>query len=146
MKALTISQPFASLIASGEKWIENRRWPTRYRGELAIHAGKGLQYLNKQELAQYPSGCVIAVARLSACVPIEVVAAKVLSDQSKRLIPGANRNWSEAGRHPHVEGPWCWILEDVRVIDQVPMRGAQGLWNCVLHGTLTAPPEESDSD
>lgn len=48
MKALTISQPFASLIASGEKWIENRIWYTSYRGPLAIHAGKGLQYLSRQ--------------------------------------------------------------------------------------------------
>lgn len=41
MKALTISQPYASLIARGEKFVENRRWPTPYRGPLAIHAGKG---------------------------------------------------------------------------------------------------------
>lgn len=132
MKALTISQPFASLIASGEKWIENRRWPTSYRGELAIHAGKGLQYLDKEELAEYPSSCVIAVAKLAACVTLEVIRAKERSDERKRLIDGTSRNWSEAARHPHAEGPWCWILEDVRIIEHVPMRGAQGLWNVVL--------------
>jgi len=66
MKALTISQPFASLIASGEKWIENRRWETKYRGPLAIHAGKGTQYLDRAQLAGYPAG-VVAVANLAAC-------------------------------------------------------------------------------
>lgn len=40
MKALTIRQPWASLIALGVKHIETRSWSTRYRGPLAIHAGK----------------------------------------------------------------------------------------------------------
>ncbi len=40
MKALTIRQPWASLIAAGVKTIETRSWSTRYRGPLAIHAGK----------------------------------------------------------------------------------------------------------
>ena len=39
MKALTIRQPWASLIAAGVKTIETRSWSTRYRGPLAIHAG-----------------------------------------------------------------------------------------------------------
>ena len=40
MKTLTIRQPWASLIAVGVKTIETRSWSTRYRGPLAIHAGK----------------------------------------------------------------------------------------------------------
>lgn len=40
MKALTIRQPWASLIALGVKTIETRSWSTSYRGPLAIHAGK----------------------------------------------------------------------------------------------------------
>lgn len=40
MKALTIRQPWASLIAAGVKTIETRSWSTEYRGPLAIHAGK----------------------------------------------------------------------------------------------------------
>ncbi|MEK3688583.1 ASCH domain-containing protein [Paenibacillus sp. FSL R10-2736] len=39
MKCLTIRQPWATLIALGEKQIETRSWPTSYRGDLAIHAG-----------------------------------------------------------------------------------------------------------
>ncbi|TWH45918.1 ASCH domain-containing protein [Sporomusa sp. KB1] len=41
MKALTILQPWASLIAYGAKRIETRNWVTKYRGPIAIHAGKG---------------------------------------------------------------------------------------------------------
>ena len=38
MKTLSLIQPWASLIALGEKRIETRSWGTRYRGPLAIHA------------------------------------------------------------------------------------------------------------
>jgi hypothetical protein len=40
MKALTLWQPWASLIAVGAKTIETRGWSTSYRGPLAIHASK----------------------------------------------------------------------------------------------------------
>lgn len=41
MKAVTLTQPWATLVAIGAKQIETRSWPTNYRGPLAIHAGKG---------------------------------------------------------------------------------------------------------
>lgn len=40
MKALTLWQPWASLVALGVKSIETRSWSTSYRGPLAIHAAK----------------------------------------------------------------------------------------------------------
>lgn len=40
MKALTLWQPWASLVAIGVKTIETRSWATKYRGPLAIHAAK----------------------------------------------------------------------------------------------------------
>jgi ASCH domain len=40
MKALSIQQPWGHLIASGQKDIENRDWPTRFRGRFLIHVGK----------------------------------------------------------------------------------------------------------
>jgi len=131
MMALTISQPFASLIASGEKWIENRTWYTPYRGPLAIHAGKGTQYLTAKELRQYPSGCIVAVARLVACVRIGAIQFNdAMPAHRKCIVPGTTKNWSEVARHKHVEGPWCWILEDVVKLETpVPLRGAMGLFS-----------------
>jgi activating signal cointegrator 1 len=41
VKALTLTQPWATLVALGAKRIETRSWPTAYRGPLAIHAAKG---------------------------------------------------------------------------------------------------------
>jgi len=42
MKALTLTQPWATLIACGAKRIETRSWATDFRGRIAIHAAKGL--------------------------------------------------------------------------------------------------------
>jgi hypothetical protein len=42
MKVITLTQPWATLIAIGAKRIETRSWATSYRGPLAIHAAKGL--------------------------------------------------------------------------------------------------------
>lgn len=39
MKAITLHQPWASLISIGVKTIETRSWATSYRGPIAIHAG-----------------------------------------------------------------------------------------------------------
>nr|WP_320146014.1 ASCH domain-containing protein [uncultured Anaeromusa sp.] len=83
MKAITILQPWASLIACGAKKIETRGWATKYRGPIAIHAGKkdpckkpweGMgefenavdSVLNKNNLEWrlLPLGSVIAIADL----------------------------------------------------------------------------------
>lgn len=41
LRAITIRRPWADLIASGQKDVENRSWGTTYRGLLLIHAGQG---------------------------------------------------------------------------------------------------------
>jgi hypothetical protein len=61
LKALTIRQPWASLIIAGIKDVENRTWSTGYRGELVIHAGRsvdraGLTEYGTSSLSQ-PPGC-----------------------------------------------------------------------------------------
>ncbi len=45
MKAITIHQPWASLIVVGAKRFETRSWETKYRGPIAIHASKQEWYL-----------------------------------------------------------------------------------------------------
>lgn len=46
LKLLTLTEPWASLLALAEKKIETRGWSTRYRGWIWIHAGKGPGDLN----------------------------------------------------------------------------------------------------
>lgn len=113
MKALTICQPYAHLIAIGDKLVENRTWPTPYRGPLAIHAGKSRAWLEGGEEYEFPDmvfGAVVAIAELVDCVRLED-------------LPPHLRD------HPHANGPWCWVLGDVRRVVPVPYRGQQGLFD-----------------
>lgn len=77
MKAITISQPWANLVAEGLKIVETRNWQTNYRGPLAIHAGKtankeAFDILPKTDLEEFmscklslePRGLIIAVTEL----------------------------------------------------------------------------------
>lgn len=129
MKALTISQPYASLIASGVKWIENRHWPTPYRGPLAIHAGKGTQHLNRADLAEYPTGCVVAVCNLVACFRLEDL------DRLADRLATVGLTVEQVRQHKHAEGPWCWLLQDVRRLrEPVVCGGTQGLWEWEREG------------
>ncbi len=86
MRALTLYQPWATLVAIEAKWIETRSWATSYRGPLAIHAGKTTAALHapiweacaervaRGERSVYPpgfvNGAVIATCTLADCVPI----------------------------------------------------------------------------
>lgn len=113
MKALTICQPYAELIARGEKLVENRTWVTSYRGPLAIHAGKSRAWLDDGDLERYPTmawGAVVAIANLAGCHRIDQ-----LPDYLKD--------------HEHANGPWCWhVTNVVRLSPPATVSGAQGLW------------------
>ncbi|MHB1773386.1 MAG: ASCH domain-containing protein [Acidimicrobiales bacterium] len=53
MKALSLHQPWASLIAIGVKKVETRHWTTSYRGPLAIHAAATTSGLDGLKVARY---------------------------------------------------------------------------------------------
>lgn len=53
MKVLTIKQPWTTLIMQQDKKIEFRSWQTKYRGNLLIHAGKGIDKEAMKRLAKY---------------------------------------------------------------------------------------------
>jgi len=55
MKALSIRQPWAWLIANGYKDIENRRWRTHLRGRIWIHAGS--RRVTKAEYERFLTIC-----------------------------------------------------------------------------------------
>lgn len=74
MKAITLWQPWASLVAVGVKTIETRSWSTSYRGPIAIHAGARpltprikREYYGIQPHAAYQSGLVHGPAGARVC-------------------------------------------------------------------------------
>jgi hypothetical protein len=63
MKAITIIQPWATLIAFGEKEFETRSWATNYRGNLAIHAGRKID----KEAFRQPAIISALTSMVSCC-------------------------------------------------------------------------------
>jgi activating signal cointegrator 1 len=60
MKAISIHQPWASLIALGEKHYETRNWKPRHRGPIIIHASKSFSKAEQALLQTEPFKCVCA--------------------------------------------------------------------------------------
>ncbi len=114
MKAISIRQPWAALIISGEKDIENRTWPTRYRGPLLIHAAQKVEPAVFDEVAQRfgirvsldetKFGGIIGMVDLVGCVE------------------RSSSPWF-AGK-----GHYGWILRNPRPLPFVSLRGRLGLF------------------
>lgn len=88
IKGLSLWQPWASLIALGQKRIETRSWSTDYRGLVAIHATKTLNEESRRAIAEnnaieaamashgltadtLPLGGIIAVVEIVDCVEFD---------------------------------------------------------------------------
>lgn len=123
-RALTISQPWADLIRSGSKLTENRRWYTSYRGPLAIHAGSGAQYLSRADLAKYTTGAVVAIAEMVACLDL----AKLRKLPPDVEIEDTRFTVGDIANHKYAEGPFVWVLDNIRSIEPIYVPGKQGLW------------------
>lgn len=147
MKALTILQPFTSLVADQHKVYETRGWPTSYRGPIAIHAGsKGMdirdlsgpmivaaqQVLGISKFDKLPHGCVIAIADLVDCLKV-VGRASLKICHEKQVVAvlenGVRIMGNELLFGDYTIGRYAWQLENVRTIVPVPARGMQRLWN-----------------
>jgi len=72
MKIITARQPWAHLIASGAKNIENRSWATSYRGPVLIHAALQVNrpacIEHRLDPAELEKGGVVGIAEIIDCV------------------------------------------------------------------------------
>ena len=114
VKVLTIRQPWAWLIVSGYKDIENRTWKTNYRGPLLIHAASSFARIPFEEIeARYrvkpPSrdkmhrGGIIGICDLIDCVT---------KHRSKWFA-----------------GPYGFVVRNAKAQRFEPMIGRLNLWN-----------------
>lgn len=129
IKALSLWQPWATLIALRFKEIETRSWSTPYRGKLAIHAAKRkynpnevtpnfrslLRQLNIDPAA-LPYGCIVAIVDL-----VDIHATHV-------LVPTlSDREFAFGDYGP---GRFGWVLKNIRALDKpIPASGKQALWD-----------------
>jgi hypothetical protein len=146
MKTLTLTQPWATLVAIGAKRIETRSWRTPYRGSLAIHASRKypraaqmvaisspfIEALNRAGyLPDIPLGAVVATCRLISCVPTRelqtnrVIEVDYLAGCDDFLLDDREREFGD-----YSLGRWAWLLADVRPLSlPSPAKGALGLWD-----------------
>lgn len=125
MKALTIKQPWATLIAEGYKEYEFRTWKTSYRGDILIHAGKGIDHeaMKKMESLhlEYPTGCIIAKATITDCIKVDDSFSKKQLEKNP-LVYNNLKNKSEKQRYG-------FKLEKVEKIKPIPVNGKLSFWD-----------------
>ena len=139
MKAITLTQPWATLVALGEKKIETRSWACYYSGPLAIHAAKAYKKREFAVTVQLPFfrealwgidpvkvlGCVIAITSVTRCVRMGETGYPSHDDST--LIPLFTPKEMAFGNFG--PGRYAWILGPVRRIKPVPAVGHQLLWD-----------------
>jgi hypothetical protein len=128
-RAISVRQPWASFIVTGDKWCENRTWPTDYRGPLWIHAAatvdlegcEGLEF----EHEELPRGALVG------CV--DLVDVLTIADLEERWPELVERHCLPAVSRSFIEGPWCWILTRPRYLANPLSRPGQlRVWRFLL--------------
>lgn len=123
MKVLTIKQPWATLIMQKNKRFEFRSWQTKYRGELLIHAGKGIDKEAMKRLAKYipedmPIGKILGKVILVDCVKMTPELKEMLLKENKDIYTDSS-----------FKENFAWKLENVEVFDKtIEVKGKLSLW------------------
>lgn len=147
MRGLSLTEPWATLVAHGKKQWETRGWKTPYRGPIAIHASKGMpgdcmDLCHEEPFRSTLAACgitgpadfydatrgkILAVADLTNCVLVTPTNA-----------PGE----PEYSFGDYTPGRWMWRIENVRLLDTpVPCKGSLGLWVVTADVLASLDPE-----
>jgi len=102
MLALSVREPWASLIREGKKPIETRTWKTRKRGYILICASL------KPQIGLY--GRAVATAELVDCRPM------TKHDEKEACCEMD-------------DGLFAWVLQNVKKIVPFPVKGQLGFFN-----------------
>lgn len=143
LKAITIKQPWATLIALGEKRFETRSWQTKYRGKIAIHAGKSVDKGAFEEVAimaallrngiksrqELPTGAVIATVDLVGCHKITADYMSMYDEEKAGTENGLLIEGDEWWFGDYTEGRYGWQLANVKPLHEpIPAKGQLSLW------------------
>lgn len=134
MKAITLYQPWASLMAGGYKKNETRSWSTEYRGDLVIHSAKSLnkesyrayyvpaiasalKRMGFSEPSKLPLGKCLCVVRLDGCV------------LTQTLKSGIGVYPAEEAFGDYTDNRFAWQTNHCRRLEPIACSGHQQLWN-----------------
>lgn len=141
MKALSTTQPYATLIAIEAKRVETRSWFTLYRGPVAIHASlkfpreyrdlcsktpfrEALAAAGITSWEQLPLQAVIAIADLYSCLP------------TKNLRPKLTQPELTFGNYDDGRWGFIWRRGVQRLPEPIFVKGALGLWEWDAKGVI----------
>lgn len=155
MMALTLTQPWATLIAIGAKRIETRSWYTDYRGKLAIHSAKSFPSWARSfamspavcdamrpymlgrgwKLTHYPLGKIVAIVDLTNVKRIVIPGTIYLPD-FQCPPPGE----PELHFGDYSPGRFAWFMDEICALQEpIPARGCRRLWHWYNYGSLQCP-------
>lgn len=153
MKALTLTQPWATLIACGAKRIETRSWATDFRGRIAIHAAKGLGPVGgkrgfQEQCAMPPfdkalsqhledCGAMADAYKAAHAIPLGAIVAiadlvdvKRIDMKLRAQVLAQTVTPFEIDFGDYTNGRYAWFLENVRALPgPIYCTGALSLWD-----------------
>ncbi len=140
MRAITLTQPWATLVAIRAKTIETRNWITHYRGQIAIHAAKAMpddaRYMVTEPpfsialggilATELPRASIIALATIDQCWEFgHGTEAKIRERSAQQSLPPFEADFGD-----YTAGRYGFRLVDVILLPKpVPARGMLNLWN-----------------
>lgn len=123
MKALSIHPVPAILIFCGKKTIEVRTWKTNYRGDIVICS-------TNHKIKDTIPGHALCVVTLKDVIPFEkkhCAAAEMFEEDFK-------------------PGRYAWILDNLRIIKPVPIKGKLSLWDYPYDIEILEEPKTEEED
>lgn len=105
MRALSVRNPYATMIMSDQKPFEFRTWQTNYRGDLLICSSANPKMINMI------NGHALCVVRLNDIFEV------------------TSKNYKEFGLDSKPEGKmYAWQLTDVRIVKPFAVKGKLNLF------------------
>jgi hypothetical protein len=123
LKALSVHPYYAGLIFASQKTVECRTWTTEYRGDLLICS------TSKKMKGTMP-GHALCVVNLKDIVPFTKKHLEAACMEPKDYSPGM----------------YAWILDNVRIIRPIPLKGKLSLWNYDGDIEYLQEPETDEED
>lgn len=139
IKALSLKQPYAWMIANGHLLVDDRGWGTSYRGPLLIHASKGFyaEYYHfirtRTDIPippreQLEHGGIVGIANLIECCKPGDVPANISAIQRAHF----------GGVHQEYFG---FLMEGARPLPFLPCPGKLGIFEIDLDAAQAAPQQ-----
>jgi len=126
-RALSIRQPWAWAIINAGKDIENRDWPTRFRGPVCIHASKGMTNRERDEAMDFIDRAF--PASLASQIGRRRSATGSLDAKRGGIIGVAEIvDCVEASPSPWFFGRYGFVLSNIRPVEFIPVKGALGFF------------------